>query len=109
MSVPNRIKNPNKTKHCEEHLETLFLTITETMKPSSLDLNKGTIFKNGSIKEASKDANSFVLHVTDVEIRFFGEVMEGCKNNLRRFKVDKGNVLTKKTIFFVSLRLYVSI
>ena len=55
---------PNRIKIYREYLETLILTIAETINPFSLDLNIETLFNIGSGKVASKEATSFLLHVT---------------------------------------------
>ena len=67
-------------------METLILTITETMNPFSLDFNTEILFNIGSDKAASKEAISFLLHVTDTGNRARDEFIEECKINPGRFE-----------------------
>ena len=48
----SRDLKPNRIKKYGEHLETLILTITETMNPFSLDFNKEFLFNIGSGKSS---------------------------------------------------------
>ena len=82
----SRDLKPNRIKKYGEHLETLILTITETMNQFSLDFNKETLFNIGSGKAASKEATSFLLHVTDIRKRACEGFIEECKNNPGRFE-----------------------
>lgn len=72
-----------------EHLETLIVTITETINPFSRDLNKETFgftIQHWSGKAASKEANSFLLNVTDIGNRACEEFIEEFKSNPRTFE-----------------------
>ena len=77
---------PNRIKKYGEHSEKLILTIKETINPFSLDLNKETLFNNGSIKAASKEATSSLLHATSIGNRACEEFMEECISSIRRFE-----------------------
>ena len=78
----SRDLKPNIIKKYGEHLEKLILTITETMNPLSLDLNKDTLFNIG----LGEVATSFLLYATDIGNRAREEFIEKCKNNPRRFQ-----------------------
>ena len=67
-------------------METLILTITETMNLFSLNLNKKILFNIGSGKAASKETTLFLLHVTDIGNRAREEFIEECKSNPKRFE-----------------------
>ena len=64
-------------------METLIVTITETIIPFSLDLIKETLFNIGSGKAASKEATSLLLNVIDIRNRAREEFIEECKSNPR--------------------------
>ena len=77
-------------------METLTLTITKTMNLFSKDLNKETLFNIGSSKAASKEATSFLLHVTDIGNRAPEEFIEECESNPRRYeeRIKKQKIYT---------------
>lgn len=67
-------------------METLILTITETMNLFSVDQNKKPSFNIGSVKATSKEAPSIFLHAIVTGNKPREEFLEKCSSNLRSFE-----------------------
>ena len=67
-------------------METLILTITETMNLFSVDQNKKPSFNIGSVKATSKEAPPFFLHAIVTGNKPREEFLEKCSSNLRSFE-----------------------
>ena len=72
------------------------------MNSFSLDFIKKTLFNIGSSKAASKEATSFLLHITDIRNRACEGFIKECKTNPGRFeeriKKQKIQSLSKKAL-----------